>query len=821
MKNALFLISFILGCTCSAYAQKPAAIRWEMVSRYGNDHNNNNLIDLPNTPEYANPANFKVVFTIEHTPPTAQDFGMPANAVCCTPVKCMWYVNNSTNFQSVATVDPLSTTILMQEEVTYLVRAELTYEYNNKKIIYQTPDTEIRPDDILIVALGDSYASGEGNPDKPSINSMDGVLWADGIHAGGMMDHLIAHRSTTNWSSLAALQLERGDPHTSVTYVNLASGGAQTKHLTNEAYKKPFGTHPYIQLDEAKRLVGGRSIDALAISTGGNDIGFKAAITSYLLSDISLQINGARTFLGKNAIEKSIQTGKWEKQLKHLAEENSVGLLYDVDYENTPGLNGLPVLLDVLAVKIKALFPHVKKVYLLQYPDITLGCNEVIQTKIANNYVQLEIDESEIKHAVKYLLNPLNDLLRSKCIQHNWEFISPGSWENHGACKPRPPLDGIPFHLAVKGGNFPKLENDGTSYVRNVKESEALQRDILGTAHPNGYGHLAIAATFLGRLTSIDVITNKFHGDFDGDGKPDVLFFSKKGAAVQPTKNFSFGARELWLLSESGREDFWFVGNFNGDQYDDIMATYSSGVKVFLSNGKSFLPGTVWTGAGSGERGWHVGDFNGDGKDDIFRYQGQSGAYMFLSDGTKFIDSGSWTGAGDGQIGWQIGNFDGDSRKKDDLFRFYQGIEVFPSGVSSFGAGKTWAYHTLDPFVKAAGKNWTIGDFNGDGKDDIAQLITESKFVGTKLQDEHTIHVSLSNGTSFGPLSRWFRISPMPQPNLPGTQKEVGHFIRDYSYLVGDLDNDGKEDILLFSSFHKIMFMRSTGTAFLEDPRWR
>src|SRR5262249_8247228 len=115
--------------------------------------------------------------------------------------------------------------------------------------------------DILIVSIGDSYASGEGNPE------VRGVLnpqWAVGANARITQEHADAHRSSRSAPALTALDIERANPHTSVTFLHLAHTGAEVPDV-----RGPTG-----QIQRGGTLVGTRPIDGLFLSIGGNDIGF-------------------------------------------------------------------------------------------------------------------------------------------------------------------------------------------------------------------------------------------------------------------------------------------------------------------------------------------------------------------------------------------------------------------------------------------------------------------------------------------------------------------------------------------------------------------
>lgn len=123
-------------------------------------------------------------------------------------------------------------------------------------------------EDWLVLGLGDSLASGEGVPIGQSV-------WND----------LQCDRSSLSYQTLAARQLEERDTKSSVTFVHLGCSGASIdEHSPNNGEANGGLLTPYIginparelpsQLDTAKRLVGGRKVDAVLLSAGVNDAEF-------------------------------------------------------------------------------------------------------------------------------------------------------------------------------------------------------------------------------------------------------------------------------------------------------------------------------------------------------------------------------------------------------------------------------------------------------------------------------------------------------------------------------------------------------------------
>ncbi|GAA1608354.1 hypothetical protein GCM10009804_75190 [Kribbella hippodromi] len=296
--------------------------------------------------------------------------------------------------------------------------------------------------------------------------------------------------------------------------------------------------------------------------------------------------------------------------------------------------------------------------------------------------------------------------------------------------------------------------------------------------------------------------------DVDGDGKDDVVTFTRGDQAdvyvAKSTGQRFDGDGQLWHPSFALGNEIPQTGDFNGDGRDDII-TFTRGTKhevwVALSNGvNGFLPATRWHTffALDGEVPM-VGDFNGDGRDDIvtFTLGTTHDVYVSLSDGTKFVET-SWQWHSD--FGWpgevqDVGDFDGDGR--DDIATFTRGSSAsvyvaLSDGKSFLGTGWKWHGH-----FATGTETPDVGDYNGDGRDDIAT------FTGGTAGD---VYVATSTGGSFTGDGDLWHGSFAFNAEVPGS---------------GDFNGDGLSDIVTFTrgSTADVYVATSNGHDFVSDPQ--
>ena len=213
--------------------------------------------------------------------------------------------------------------------------------------------------------------------------------------------------------------------------------------------------------------------------------------------------------------------------------------------------------------------------------------------------------------------------------------------------------------------------------------------------------------------------------DFNGDGFSDLLFRHSSGLVtdwlgiasggfVGNFGNFGATVDASWQIAGTG--------DFNGDGRDDVLWRHSSGlVTDWLGRGNggftdNFANAATYSVASHQVAG--TGDFNGDGKDDIvWRFDGGAVATWLGEDDGGF-DIFRYVSA-NVDVSWKIvgtGDFNGDGRD-DILWRHSSGLVSEWLGTLNGGFSDNFANASAS--VATSWHIAGIGDFNGDGKDDI------------------------------------------------------------------------------------------------------
>ena len=132
------------------------------------------------------------------------------------------------------------------------------------------------PRGLIVVALGDSYSSGEGNP-----RNVQAWLRGD-VPFRPYWDNDACHRSVLGAPAQAALALEKSSPKTSVAFVDLACAGA----TVNAGVLGPQAAagQATSQVEQAASILGSRAADAVILQVGGNDVGFGSLLGSCVLN---------------------------------------------------------------------------------------------------------------------------------------------------------------------------------------------------------------------------------------------------------------------------------------------------------------------------------------------------------------------------------------------------------------------------------------------------------------------------------------------------------------------------------------------------------
>jgi hypothetical protein len=241
---------------------------------------------------------------------------------------------------------------------------------------------------------------------------------------------------------------------------------------------------------------------------------------------------------------------------------------------------------------------------------------------------------------------------------------------------------------------------------------------------------------------SISPINAAVVGDFNGDGKLDVVSINSGGSEYEldvaignGDGTFEFPVIQNIFSISQPTAYAMAVGDFNGDGRLDVAlwgvsgADNASEVVIFLGNGNgTFTYSSTYAAPNStdfnpGSNSLYVADFNGDGKLDLAALTPYNGVFIFLGKGDGTFQTAVGYSTVDPNhpndytaYGLAVGDLNGDG-KMDIAVTETSGMAVLlNNGNGTFGTA-TYYDSGIAPFESQMGI--AIGDVNGDKKNDI------------------------------------------------------------------------------------------------------
>jgi hypothetical protein len=235
------------------------------------------------------------------------------------------------------------------------------------------------------------------------------------------------------------------------------------------------------------------------------------------------------------------------------------------------------------------------------------------------------------------------------------------------------------------------------------------------------------------------------------------------------------------------------VGDLDNDGIIDLTGLKPNGDVYFdrntgAGNGVSWGGGFLADGVSSYVQ-IAVGDLNNDGKNDLIGLTADSDVYFNLNTGVGngVTWGGSWLAVGSsGYTGIDVGDLNNDGTVDLAGRRADGNVYLNPNIGTNSDNGITWGTE-IPVFEGAHYTNISVGDLNNDGVIDLA---------GRKA--DGNIYISINTGAGNGVTWR-------------ETFKAVGGQSLD-TFDIGDLDNDGLNDITARTADHSIWLYPNNGT---------
>ncbi|GAA4742149.1 hypothetical protein GCM10023264_04090 [Sphingomonas daechungensis] len=350
-----------------------------------------------------------------------------------------------------------------------------------------------------------------------------------------------------------------------------------------------------------------------------------------------------------------------------------------------------------------------------------------------------------------------SDMFRDTISDHNGDTITDFSLG-----------DAIVFTDAVLASFTFNLTGNTLTYSGGSMTLSGFSGTIVATAAAGGGVQLTIQ----------QAIVQDARNDFNGDGRSDILWRHDDGRITDWLGTANGGFAPNAANSLNGVSVDWQVaatGDFNGDGRDDILWRNVDGrMTDWLGTATGGFADNAANAYNSVATQWHVvgaGDFNGDGRDDILWRHDDGRITDWLGTANGGFAPNSANSLNGVSVDWKIaaiGDFNGDGRD-DILWRNVDGrmTDWLGTATGGFTDNAANAYNSVATQWHVVG----AGDFNGDGRDDILWRHDDGRI---------TDWLGTANGG----------FSPNAANSLNGVSVDW------QVAAIGDFNGDGRDDIL-------------------------
>lgn len=299
--------------------------------------------------------------------------------------------------------------------------------------------------DLLIAAIGDSMASGEGVPDRDKTDDADPV-WTD----------LRCHRSQRAGHALTAVSLET--PHRSVTFLSFACSGAAIGGGVigrYDGFVSPSGPHERLpsQVDSISQAIGTRTVDLLLVTAGINDVGPGVSFANFIHA-----LAHPDAILGLHPDEAKARV--------------------------TSNLRVMPEHYNLMAWYLsRRLHGRVKRTFITEYPAHIFQPNGDGKREGCGNLFLISDSDGDF---IFEKGRELNGIIRGAAELHGWHFVTgiQEAFEGHGYCA-----------------------GDQGWYVTHEQSEKRLGGES-GTIHPKAIGHRAIRDRIVETIRTSPTVTH-------------------------------------------------------------------------------------------------------------------------------------------------------------------------------------------------------------------------------------------------------------------------------------------------------------------------